>query len=266
MWSPHVQHLVQRWHTECTANHEYCKIKDIGHIDEDKHLHVDFQPTRILDISDGKMRLDTEPHNRIGQQYASLTHRWSLDPSTMPRLNDKNIHQWCEEIDPSILTPIFSDAVQVARLLNMRYVWIDSLCIQQTGPGWEEDWQHEAAVMGEVYRHAFLNIQAGRDADIVTYGLFTTPHAREIDPFQVDISRSLLKPKLRTHSTYPSININGTYSLIEEDFARDELLGNAINRRGWVRAFPRHESDSTEVEHQLSSCFFWHNTFFLLKP
>ena len=234
MWTPHVQRLVQRWYAECTESHEYCRIKDIGHIDETKHLHFNFQPARVLDVSGGNIRLDTDPKNRKEQRYASLTHRWAIDPTNMPRLNDQNLEAWRQEIDINILTATFRDAVHVARKLGMRYLWIDSLCIQQSGPGWDLDWQRESAVMGEIYRHAFLNIQAGRDADHWNYGLFTTPHSREIDPFQIDVSRTLLKPKLRIHAQHPSADVNGTYSIIEEDFARDELLGNPINRRGWV--------------------------------
>ena len=238
MWTPHVQRLVQRWYNECTESHEYCRIKDLGHIDESKHLHSAFQPNRILDISDGKIRLETDPENREEQRYASLTHRWATDPTNMPRLSDRNMELWREEIDINILTATFRDAVHVARKLGVRYLWIDSLCIQQSGPGWDLDWQRESAVMGEIYRHAFLNIQAGRDSDHWNYGLFTTPQVREIEPFRVTMSRTLLKPKLRIHAVHPSADVNGTYSIIEEDFARDELLGEFIPQT-WLGRFGR---------------------------
>ena len=233
MWSPHTQRLVQKWYAECINGHEVCRNKDGGHIDDHSRPH-DFQPTRILDLDNNKIRLDIDPSKRRKQRYASLTHRWSLKPETMPRLNPDNLREWCKNINPAILTPTFRDAVDVARKLDVRYLWIDSLCIQQTGHGWEEDWMKEAAVMGEVYRHALLNIQAGRDAEALEMGLFRAPVDRDIDPFKVELSRQLVRPRTQGRPPPSPLTLSGTFSIVEEDFARDELLGNPINRRGWV--------------------------------
>jgi hypothetical protein len=233
MWSPHTQRLAQRWYRECTDHHDLCRMKDVGNA-ENGHVHQDFQPTRILDLADNKIRLDIEPEKRAGQRYASLTHRWSLKPETMPRLNPEILIEWRENINPAILTPTFRDAISAARKLQIRYIWIDSLCILQTGHGWAEDWQREAAVMGEVYRHAILNVQAGRDEEALEMGLFRAPTNREIDPFRIEIDRQVVKPRARGRPSTDPITIQGTYSIIEEDFARDELIGNPINRRGWV--------------------------------
>ncbi|KPI43281.1 uncharacterized protein AB675_6992 [Cyphellophora attinorum] len=153
----------------------------------------------------------------------------------MPRLNAEVLPQWEQNIDPSLLTRTFRDAVEVARALQLRYLWIDSLCILQIGEGWVEDWQKEAARMGEVYRHAFLNIQAGRDTDAGPYGLFKTPSHRDIEPYRVEIDREVPRPRPRSSSReLPPVTIKGTHFIVEEDFARDELIGNPINRRGWV--------------------------------
>ena len=234
MWTPRIQRLVKKWYSACTESHEACRLGD-HHRDPLQKTEHKFQPTRILDLHNGKIRLDCNPGDRQDQRYASLTHRWSIKPETMPRLNKEELTKWEENIDESLLTRTFRDAVEVARMLEIRYLWIDSLCILQTGPGWVEDWQKEAARMGEVYRHAFLNIQAGRDTDAGPYGLFKTPSHRNIEPQKVYIDRELPRPKPRriTHDQ-PPVSIKGTYFIVEEDFARDELIGNPINRRGWV--------------------------------
>jgi hypothetical protein len=52
---------------------------------------------------------------------------------------------------------MFQDAVLVTRRLNIKYLWIDSLCIIQDSI---EDWAREAARMGDIYRHAFLTLFA----------------------------------------------------------------------------------------------------------
>ncbi|KAF2446745.1 HET-domain-containing protein, partial [Karstenula rhodostoma CBS 690.94] len=51
----------------------------------------------------------------------------------------------------------FNDAMKITRALGLRYIWIDSLCIIQDD---EQDWQHEAMRMAEVYRGSYLNIAA----------------------------------------------------------------------------------------------------------
>ncbi|RMZ79554.1 hypothetical protein DV737_g3354, partial [Chaetothyriales sp. CBS 132003] len=227
MWTASVQQLVQRWEDECTKYHNHCR--------QDKHSHVTFQPHRILDISDNKIKLDTDPEKRGTEPYATLTHRWPHDTSAMPRLTDQNMDEWREEgIDINALTATFRDAVHVVRKLGIRFLWIDSLCIQQDGPGRALDWQRESVAMGEIYRNGFLNIQAGRDAKHWDYGLFNTPDIRVVEPYPLRISRTHLQPRTTVDSCPAEVPIEGTFSIIEEDFARDELLGNPINLRGWV--------------------------------
>ena len=48
-------------------------------------------------------------------------------------------------------------AFRLARLLGIRYLWIDALCIVQDDP---EEWELEAAKMGLIYSNAFLVISA----------------------------------------------------------------------------------------------------------
>jgi hypothetical protein len=45
----------------------------------------------------------------------------------------------------------------VTRKLNLRYLWIDALCIIQDS---EDDWKIEARKMGLYYRHAYVNLSA----------------------------------------------------------------------------------------------------------
>lgn len=234
MWTPRIQNLVSRWYTSCTESHEACRA-GYNHphpVQTTKHI---FHPTRILDLSDNRIKLNCVPGDRKDQRYASLTHRWSIRPETMPRLDIDKLAEWEKGIAPSILTQTFQDAIAAVRKLGIRYLWIDSLCILQTGPGWQEDWQKEAARMGEVYRHAFLNIQAGRETDAGPYGLFKTPILRDIEPFKITIGRELVRPTPTSVKKAPQpLHVNGDFWIVEEDFARDELIGNPINRRGWV--------------------------------
>ena len=59
----------------------------------------------------------------------------------------------------------FKDCLFTARKLNVRYVWIDSLCIIQDD---EDDWARESAVMNKVYMNSLCTIAA--DASQCAYG------------------------------------------------------------------------------------------------
>jgi hypothetical protein len=51
----------------------------------------------------------------------------------------------------------FADALQVARRLQVRYIWIGSLCIIQDSV---EDWQTESVQMQKVCTYSLLNLLA----------------------------------------------------------------------------------------------------------
>jgi hypothetical protein len=55
----------------------------------------------------------------------------------------------------------FRDFIDIARRLDVRYVWIDSLCILQDS---KEDWESEAVQMGDVYSKSYLTIAASGSA------------------------------------------------------------------------------------------------------
>ncbi len=64
----------------------------------------------------------------------------------------------------------------LTRILEIRYLWIDALCIVQDD---EDDWVREAALMANVYGSAVLNIAAHTACDaqhgfLPSKGLFTS--------------------------------------------------------------------------------------------
>ncbi|CAG7561930.1 unnamed protein product [Fusarium equiseti] len=71
---------------------------------------------------------------------------------------------------------VFKDAMQVTNETRLRYLWVDSLCIDQDN---EEDWKTEAGRMAEVYRNADLVIAAVAASD-PSEGCFVE---RTISPF-----------------------------------------------------------------------------------
>ena len=46
------------------------------------------------------------------------------------------------------LLATFQDAIHFTRRLNLRFLWIDSICIIQDSP---QDWQEQSALIADIY-------------------------------------------------------------------------------------------------------------------
>jgi hypothetical protein len=62
----------------------------------------------------------------------------------------------------SKLAKNFQDAILITRLLGIRFLWIDALCILQDS---QLDWEVESAKMGQYYKNSWLTISAGMSGD-----------------------------------------------------------------------------------------------------
>ena len=71
--------------------------------------------------------------------------------------------------------------MELCKRLELRYIWIDSLCIIQDSP---EDWDFEARRMSDVYSLALFNIAATRAKD-GTVGCFARRSLMEVEPCKV---------------------------------------------------------------------------------
>jgi hypothetical protein len=118
-------------------------------------------PTRILDLSPlesndvQKLRL-YEP-DREYAPYACLSHCWGPPDLQPVRLTKSEISGYKENINLDSLPNTFREAIQFVRLLDIRYLWIDSLCIIQDD---EEDWEKESMLMCSIYQGSTLTISA----------------------------------------------------------------------------------------------------------
>jgi len=104
----------------------------------------------------------------------------------------------------------------MAKHIGCNYLWIDSLCIVQDD---ERDWQVEAGLMAEVYKHANCNIGAtgatdGRD------GLFF-----DRNPELVDLSV--------VYPTWPETS-GKPYIYCSPDSIRDDFSNSPLVSRAWV--------------------------------
>jgi len=128
-------------------------------------------PSRVLDVGkDG----DSIALREIGMtrgKYTALSHCWGGERPLTTTV--ASVKQHMDEIPYSELPATFRDAVRITRLLGIKYLWIDSLCIIQDR---FSDWEHESAKMHEYYKNSFVTIAAS-DSNNSFAGML---HRREV--------------------------------------------------------------------------------------
>ncbi|GKT40318.1 uncharacterized protein ColSpa_00499 [Colletotrichum spaethianum] len=109
----------------------------------------------------------------------------------------------------------FRDAFDATRKLNLRYIWIDSLCIIQDS---EEDWREQSAQMIQVYSNAFINITATHAPD-GQHGCFVERDPATTGPVTVRLEWG------------PN---PGTYYMINPEDFQHNVERAPLHKRAWV--------------------------------
>ena len=101
--------------------------------------------TASLLITDGNQAL----------RYIALSHRWGIEPTW--KTTTRNLGPRQVAINLSSLSLTVQVAIKLAYALDIRFLWIDSMCILQDD---DEDWQRQSSNMANIYRNAVLTIAA----------------------------------------------------------------------------------------------------------
>lgn len=150
---------VNQWVQVCSELHS-CTAK----------VNRDWYPTRLIErMPDQRVRIIRSDSSSFqpGRRYITLSHRWGDD--NFVKLTKDNLSEFENGFPTAKLRKTFQDALIVAQCMDIPYVWIDSLCIIQSGDD-KEDWEQESGLMAEVYSNSFCNISA--DWGDETNGLF----------------------------------------------------------------------------------------------
>ncbi|KAL8365994.1 hypothetical protein RB595_004667 [Gaeumannomyces hyphopodioides] len=148
--------LITSTLADCEKNHPRCRPRGPRA----------FVPTRLIDLGPNNSNLvpklivtAEDPDASDAAIYATLSYCWGAPPEAATQLTTTkdNIRQRLEGIPLAIMSRVMQDAVAVCRAINIRYLWIDALCIIQ---GDRIDWAHESELMGKVYHYSHLTICA----------------------------------------------------------------------------------------------------------
>ncbi|KIJ58710.1 hypothetical protein HYDPIDRAFT_163193 [Hydnomerulius pinastri MD-312] len=124
-------------------------------------------PTRVIDCSDpSRPRLLVT--NGLRERYVALSYVWG-EPQ-LHSTTTKNIASYMNSIDVDRFPQTLRDAILTTRRLDVRYLWVDSLCIIQDS---DEDKVHELSRMRNIYRDSYVTIVAA-NARRVSEGFLQT--------------------------------------------------------------------------------------------
>ncbi|KAK4176139.1 putative GMC oxidoreductase [Triangularia setosa] len=140
---------MKEWLSHCQNYHSTCS--SFGGVMLPENLTL--LPSRVLDLfpKSGGICL-YESRGQKGR-YACLSHRWGhCQPLTTTRAT---IDSWKKAISWYKVPKLFQDAIDIARQLGIRYLWIDSLCIIQDDA---DDWYQESRKMCSIYQNSVVTI------------------------------------------------------------------------------------------------------------
>ncbi|KAF2868686.1 heterokaryon incompatibility protein-domain-containing protein [Massariosphaeria phaeospora] len=141
---------VTHWLSECQALHPKCA--EASRFD-------DRTAARILEVHrvNQQNHIRLVPTDEIGlRDYIVLSHCWGKVPMDC-KTTRENINDYQTSVDYACLPKTFQEAILITIALNIRHIWIDSLCVIQNSP---DDWERESAKMASIFRNATLTISA----------------------------------------------------------------------------------------------------------
>ncbi|KAI9746313.1 MAG: hypothetical protein M1818_000024 [Claussenomyces sp. TS43310] len=148
-----VWSLLRRWLELCTSGHAECSARPKSHIDS-------IGPTRLLDLNhpDLVRLVETPAHWSAASnrpRYATLS--YCQDDELELRLNRETTETLKSGMLTTSLPPTFKDAVFLAKRLDIPYLWIDILCVQQDSPSEQEK---DFSRVGAIFQNCYLCIAA----------------------------------------------------------------------------------------------------------
>ena len=160
--SSQSRRLARQWVGLCQSSHSMCK---------QIQTTEPWVPSRLLECESPvsascRVRLVEKRQLHDDLNYIALSHCWGTTP--MYTLSADTEQRLREGITLDLLPRTFREAFEVCGWFDIRYLWIDSLCIKQDSTA---DWAQESYSMMEVYSNAVLTIAAGNAIDS-SKGLF----------------------------------------------------------------------------------------------
>ncbi|CAG8953844.1 hypothetical protein HYFRA_00006736 [Hymenoscyphus fraxineus] len=144
--------VASHWLRECQESHQLCK-------NTQRRKEHEWYPKRLIAVGedDNNVRLFIAAKEQPVSGYAALSHCWGTNPNFLTLTSD-TCEQFQQNIPSKLIPKSFRDAISTCRYLDIHYIWIDSLCIIQSGVGSSDDWMHHATEMDRIYSNCLVNL------------------------------------------------------------------------------------------------------------
>lgn len=185
-------------------------------------------PRRVIEvgnINDKTVYLRDFGDKPPASHYVCLSHRWQRScPSITTQSNIENRKSGIAVDD---LSANLRDAIFLTRSFNIRYLWIDSLCVLQDS---SSDWETESSQMGAYYGRSWLTLSAGLDSEPDLY------------PSKFHQTSSIFGPRYNsnTRTGYYRLRISQSepksymYFNLQDELKWDNRSSSSLFSRGWT--------------------------------
>ncbi|EFQ36147.1 heterokaryon incompatibility protein [Colletotrichum graminicola M1.001] len=197
----------------CDSEHALCKQPTLR------------MPARVLDVGrmdDNQVQL-VDTASMMVSPYVALSYCWGESNHLLT--TEKNFQDMTTGIYVAEFPQTIRDAVEVTRRLNLKYLWVDAICIIQDSA---LDWEVESAKMASVYHNAYLTIAAGTSA-CASEGFLDQQHlsASHETPFRMKWRTDRGETSILAVRAVPARH---THSI---NLAGDRQNSLPLNTRGW---------------------------------
>lgn len=203
---------AQRWMDGCLNGHEQCQ----------KNTQPRFYPTRLLELGESTMHIVLTAKEELLGPYAALSYCWGSNP-TFLCLTASNISKLQAATPYSKLPIAFQEAICFVKSLSIRYLWIDALCIIQSGLGATEDWRSKCTKMQDVYSNCIVNLSLSRSAH-PNASFLGGRTSEATPPFEVETTGLIGEGDSEKH----------VCAVVSWDYYREALYDQPLGFRAWA--------------------------------
>lgn len=209
---------------------------------EAPHSSTHYLPKRLIDLGLDPATVPrlVEPEHGTDDtlKYATLSYCWGplAEAEKQLKLTRANRDEFRKAIPLDEMTTVLQEAVLVCRILRIRHIWIDSLCIIQ-GEEEHSDWEEQSYEMNRIFGNSWLTICAVASSSCTRSFLHHIDRKSPMLSFNVySQGLSALDGSLQLRlCTY-----NGKPTKIRKDLLAShlpldrDLFTSEWNERGWV--------------------------------
>lgn len=185
-------------------------------------------PTRVIEVTreGGHQRLYLRNTEGLHGAYITLTHRWNSG-TELCKTTTENYEERLLGSAFGGLPQLFWDALVITEKLDIKYIWIDSICIIQKGDDYA-DWGREAPKMAQYYQFSIFTL-AGTAEDMSNGILHQQPE--DITPWVSNLVRLPYRDKMNTLAGHFYV-YRRRMSLVDEYIS--QVRSSILFKRGWI--------------------------------